>query len=59
MTPLGLLFAFNLFTGIAVGTAVLGRLVDAGLDNLMLAIAGIGLAMVGAATAGVRFGSSR
>lgn len=53
------LFAFNLFTGIAVGTAVLGRLVDAGLDNLMLAIAGIGLALVGAATAGVRFGSSR
>lgn len=53
------LFAFNLFTGIAVGTAVLGRLVDAGLDDLMLAIAGIGLALVGAATAGVRFGSSR
>jgi len=53
------LFAFNLFAGIAVGTAVLGRLVDAGVDNLMLAIAGIGLALVGAATAGVRFGSPR
>jgi predicted MFS family arabinose efflux permease len=53
------LFAFNLFTGIAVGTAVLGRLVDAGHDNLMLALAGMGLALVGAATAGVRFGSAR
>jgi predicted MFS family arabinose efflux permease len=53
------LFAFNLFTGIAVGTAVLGRLVDAGLDNLMLALAGMGLALVGAATAGVRFGGAR
>lgn len=50
------LFAFNLFTGVAVGTAVLGRLVDAGRDNLMLAIAGIGLACVGTLTAGVRFG---
>lgn len=43
------LFAFNLFTGIAVGTAVLGRLVDAGLDDLMLGISGVGLALVGAA----------
>jgi MFS family permease len=31
-------------------------LVDAGRDNLMLAIAGVGLALVGALTAGVRFG---
>jgi predicted MFS family arabinose efflux permease len=53
------LFAFHLFTGIAVGTAVLGRLVDTGLDNLMLALAGMGLTLVGAATAGVRFGGAR
>jgi predicted MFS family arabinose efflux permease len=50
------LFAFNLFTGIAVGTAVLGRLVDAGLDDTMLAISGSGLALVGAAAASVRRG---
>ncbi len=50
------LFAFNLFTGIAVGTAVLGRLVDAGRDNAMLAISGGGLALVGAAAASVRRG---
>lgn len=48
------LFAFNLFAGIAVGTAILGRLVDAGRDNLMLAISGLGLALVGAATASAR-----
>ncbi|MDO8479921.1 MAG: MFS transporter [Candidatus Rokubacteria bacterium] len=48
------LFAFNLFTGIAVGTAVLGRLVDAGLDDTMLAVSGVGLALVGAAAASVR-----
>jgi predicted MFS family arabinose efflux permease len=48
------LFAFNLFTGIAIGTAVLGRLVDAGRDDLMLAISGVGLALVGAATASAR-----
>jgi MFS transporter, YNFM family, putative membrane transport protein len=48
------LFAFNLFAGIAVGTAVFGRLVDAGRDNLMLAISGVGLALVGAATASAR-----
>lgn len=51
------LFAFNLFTGISVGTAVLGRLVDAGRDSLMLAISGAGLALVGAATASARQGS--
>lgn len=50
------LFAFNLFAGIAVGTAVLGRLVDAGRDNTMLAISGGGLALVGAAAASVRRG---
>jgi predicted MFS family arabinose efflux permease len=48
------LFAFNLFTGIAVGTAVLGRLVDAGLDDTMLAVSGVGLALVAAAAASVR-----
>jgi predicted MFS family arabinose efflux permease len=50
------LFGFNLFTGIAVGTAVMGRLVDAGLDDTMLAVSGSGLALVGAAAASVRRG---
>jgi len=50
------LFAFNLFTGIAVGTALMGRLVDAGLDDTMLAVSGSGLALVGAAAASVRRG---
>jgi len=48
------LFAFNLFTGIAAGTAVLGRLVDAGRDDVMLGISGGGLALVGAAAASVK-----
>ncbi len=48
------LFAFSLFAGIAVGTAALGRLVDAGHESLMLAISAVGLFTVGAATA--RFG---
>ena len=48
------LFAFNLFTGIAVGTAVLGRLVDAGRDDTMLAISGGGLGLVGVAASCVR-----
>jgi DHA1 family inner membrane transport protein len=48
------LFAFNLFAGVAAGTAVLGRLVDAGRDDAMLAISGVGLALVGAAAASVR-----
>jgi predicted MFS family arabinose efflux permease len=48
------LVAFSLFAGIAVGTAALGRLVDAGHENLMLAISAVGLFTVGAATA--RFG---
>jgi len=50
------LFGFNLFTGIAVGTAVMGRVVDAGLDDTMLAVSGSGLALVGAAAASVRRG---
>ena len=53
MIPLGLLFILGFL--VAVGTAVRGRLVDAGGDNL-LTIAGIGLAFVGALTSGVRFG---
>ena len=48
------LFAFSLFSGIAVGTATLGRLVDARHENMMLAISALGLFTVGAATA--RFG---
>jgi predicted MFS family arabinose efflux permease len=44
------LFAFNLFTGIAVGTAVLGRLVDAGRYEVMYAIVGIGLILIGLGT---------
>ncbi|HET8578560.1 MAG TPA: MFS transporter [Methylomirabilota bacterium] len=48
------LFAFSLFLGIAAGTAILGRLVDAGRDNTMLALSALGLLVVGAATAGVR-----
>jgi predicted MFS family arabinose efflux permease len=53
------LFVFNLFTGMAVGTAVLGRLVDAGLDDTMLAISGVGLGLVGAAAASVRRGRAK
>jgi predicted MFS family arabinose efflux permease len=44
------LFAFNLFTGIAVGTAVLGRLVDAGQYEGMYAIVGSGLILIGLGT---------
>lgn len=53
------LFAFNLFTGIAIGTAVLGRLVDAGLDDTMLAVSGTGLALVGAVAASGRRGRAK
>jgi predicted MFS family arabinose efflux permease len=45
------LFAFNLFTGMSIGTAVLGRLVDAGRYELMFALAGLGLVVIGLATA--------
>jgi predicted MFS family arabinose efflux permease len=48
------LFGLSLFGGVAVGTAVLGRLVDAGRDDAMLAVSGGGLALVGAAAASVR-----
>lgn len=50
------LFAFNLFAGIAAGTALFGRLVDAGRDDTMLAISGTGLALVGATAAAVKQG---
>lgn len=45
------LFAFTLFTGIAAGTAVLGRLVDAGQYEVLFAIAGLGLILIGLVTA--------
>jgi predicted MFS family arabinose efflux permease len=45
------LFAFTLFTGIATGTAVLGRLVDVGRYEVLFAIAGVGLIVIGLGTA--------
>jgi predicted MFS family arabinose efflux permease len=45
------LFAFNLFVGIAAGTAVLGRLVDGGHYEAVFLIAGIGLIAIGVGTA--------
>jgi predicted MFS family arabinose efflux permease len=45
------LFAFSLFSGIAVGTAALGRLVDAGRYELMFAVVGAGLVAIGLGTA--------
>jgi hypothetical protein len=53
MIPLGLLFILAFL--VAMGTAVRGRFGDARHDNLR-AIAGIGLAFVGALMPGVRFG---
>jgi predicted MFS family arabinose efflux permease len=44
------LFAFTLFSGIATGSALFGRLVDAGRYDTMFIIAGIGLIAVGLAT---------
>ncbi len=44
------LFAFNLFGGIAIGSAVFGWLVDAGRYEVLFAIAGAGLIGVGFAT---------
>ncbi len=44
------LFAFNLFGGIAIGSAVFGWLVDAGRYEALFAVAGAGLAGVGFAT---------
>jgi predicted MFS family arabinose efflux permease len=45
------LFAFGLFSGIGVGTAALGRLVDAGRYDVMFAVVGAGLVAIGVATA--------
>ena len=45
------LFIFCLFTGISAGSAAFGRLVDAGHDELLFALAGAGLIAVGLATA--------
>jgi predicted MFS family arabinose efflux permease len=45
------LFAFNLFAGIATGTAILGRLVDAGHYEVLFAITGVGLILIGLGTA--------
>ena len=45
------LFAFTLFAGIAAGTAVLGPLVDAGRYEVLFAIAGVGLTLIGFGTA--------
>ena len=44
------LFTFTLFTGIAAGSALFGRLVDAGRYETMFVIAGIGLIVIGLAT---------
>jgi predicted MFS family arabinose efflux permease len=45
------LFAFNLFVGISVGAALLGRLVDAGNFEAMFVIVGVGLIGIGLGTA--------
>lgn len=44
------LFAFNLFGGMSTGTAVLGRLVDAGQYEALFATVGVGLVVVGLGT---------
>ena len=48
------LFPASLFAGMAVGTAVMGTLVDAGGVRIVLAVSGVGLAGVGVITAGIR-----
>jgi predicted MFS family arabinose efflux permease len=45
------LFTFSLFTGISIGSAAFGWLVDVGRSEAMLAIAGVGLVCVGLMTA--------
>lgn len=45
------LFAFSNFVGLAIGTALLGRLVDAGYYEGVFAFSGCGLALIGLATA--------
>jgi predicted MFS family arabinose efflux permease len=44
------LFSFTLFSGMAAGSALFGRLVDAGRYETMFAIAGAGLIVIGLAT---------
>lgn len=48
------LFPASLFSGLAIGTAVMSPLVDAGGTPAVLAISGAGLAGVGVITAGIR-----
>jgi predicted MFS family arabinose efflux permease len=45
------LFAFNLFTGMSIGTALLGRLVDADQYGGLFGLAGVGLILIGLGTA--------
>ena len=48
------LFPASLFAGVAAGTAAMGALVDAGGEQAMLAICGLGLIAVGIVTARIR-----
>jgi predicted MFS family arabinose efflux permease len=45
------LFAFFLFSGISIGTALLGQLVDAGRYEMLFTVAGLGLIGIGCGTA--------
>jgi predicted MFS family arabinose efflux permease len=45
------LFAFSLFVGMSTGTALLGRMVDAGNYEALFLIVGVGLVLVGLGTA--------
>jgi predicted MFS family arabinose efflux permease len=48
------LFPASLFSGVAAGTAVMGPLVDAGGERVMLAVCGVGIGAVGVVTARIR-----
>jgi len=48
------LFPASLFAGMAVGTAVMGPLVDAGGEHIMLAFCGVGIVAVGVVTSRIR-----
>jgi predicted MFS family arabinose efflux permease len=50
------LFPASLFSGMAAGTAVMGPLVDAGGERVVLAVCGVGLGAVGVVTARIRRG---
>jgi predicted MFS family arabinose efflux permease len=50
------LFPASLFSGVAAGTAVMGPLVDAGGERVMLAVCGVGIGAVGVVTARIRRG---